>query len=231
MTFFRARTQHYLLANLSATVMCFNALTFVKLDSFKTGGILLTGLFLYDIYFVFGTTVMVTVATSFEAPVKMVWPKEASTTANPIPSFTMLGLGDIIVPGFFIALAFRYDYSKHLKQRSNSTSSFSFPKPYFYSCMVAYVLGLITTIAIMHNFKSAQPALLYLSPACIVSVLLCAWARGELGDLWSYKDHDEQDSKEDNEGKKADKDSPEQQNKQINGDSDSAAVSSKDKHT
>lgn len=203
--------------------MCFNALTLVKLDSFKTGGILLAGLFLYDIYFVFGTTVMVTVATSFEAPIKMVWPKEAATAADPEPAFTMLGLGDIIVPGFFIALALRYDYSRHLRQTPNSTT-FSFRKPYFYSCLVAYVLGLMTTIAIMHNFKSAQPALLYLSPACILSVLFCAAVRGEVSDLWSYKDHDQEEEK-------VDKDAPERKSKEMNGDSSQDTVAGKDKHT
>lgn len=35
-----------------------NALSLLKLDSFKTGCILLTGLFLYDIWWVFGTEVV-----------------------------------------------------------------------------------------------------------------------------------------------------------------------------
>lgn len=39
----------------------------------------------------------------------------------------------------------------------------------------------------MHAFKSAQPALLYLSPACSLSLILTAMARGELAELWSYR--------------------------------------------
>ena len=54
--------------------------------------------------------------------------------------------------------------------------------------MGAYVAGLIATVTVMHTFKSAQPALLYLSPACILSVVLCAVLRGELGDLWAFDD-------------------------------------------
>lgn len=45
----------------------------------------------------------------------------------------------------------------------------------------------------MHTFRAAQPALLYLSPACIFSVLLVAAARGELADLWSYAEECEED--------------------------------------
>lgn len=47
----------------------------------------------------------------------------------------------------------------------------------------------------MHTFRAAQPALLYLSPACILSVSICARARGEWSDLWAYVDG-EADEKE-----------------------------------
>lgn len=46
----------------------------------------------------------------------------------------------------------------------------------------------------MHQFKAAQPALLYLSPACILSVILTALFRGEMQEFWSWTDEDE-DSK------------------------------------
>lgn len=36
----------------------YNALSFLTIDSFKTGSILLSGLFLYDIWWVFGTEVV-----------------------------------------------------------------------------------------------------------------------------------------------------------------------------
>jgi minor histocompatibility antigen H13 len=45
----------------------------------------------------------------------------------------------------------------------------------------------------MHTFKAAQPALLYLSPACIGSVILCALARGELAQLWAFDDASDDD--------------------------------------
>ena len=60
-------------------------------------------------------------------------------------------------------------------------------QPYFYTQMVAYELGLVTTVGIMHFFDAAQPALLYLVPACIGSALLTAVWRGELATLLSYR--------------------------------------------
>lgn len=40
----------------------------------------------------------------------------------------------------------------------------------------------------MHTYRAAQPALFYLSPACIGSVILCAVIRGELRDFWAFDD-------------------------------------------
>lgn len=53
----------------------------------------------------------------------------------------------------------------------------------------------------MHTYRAAQPALLYLSPACIGSVILCAAIRGELKDFWGFDDGSKISSKK-NEGEK-----------------------------
>ena len=45
-------------------------------------------------------------------------------------------------------------------------------------------MGLLTTIGIMHFFKHAQPALLYLVPACIGVPVFVALVRGEIIDLF-----------------------------------------------
>ncbi|PNX91774.1 signal peptide peptidase-like protein, partial [Trifolium pratense] len=52
------------------------------------------GLFVYDIFWVFFTPVMVSVAKSFDAPIKLLFP-----TADLKRPFSMLGLGDIVIPG------------------------------------------------------------------------------------------------------------------------------------
>lgn len=92
----------------------------------------------------------------------------------------MLGLGDIVIPGIFIALLLRFDYS--LKRKSYL---------YFYATFIAYFLGLMSTIFVMHVYKHAQPALLYLVPACISTPLLLALVKGDLKTLFAYEDHPE----------------------------------------
>lgn len=47
-----------LLSNILSLSFCNTALAYVRLDSFATGTILLSGLFLYDIWWVFGTRVV-----------------------------------------------------------------------------------------------------------------------------------------------------------------------------
>lgn len=90
----------------------------LSLGSYSIGCILLGGLFFYDIFWVFGTDVMVTgifpffslfktllkllVAKSFDAPIKLLFPKDIFAE---VFEFSMLGLGDIVIPGsisFFI---------------------------------------------------------------------------------------------------------------------------------
>ena len=64
------------------------------------------------------TMMQVSVATSVEAPIKLLFPRalEAGSTRSP---FSMLGLGDIVIPGIFVALILRYD-----AKRSFTTSYF-----------------------------------------------------------------------------------------------------------
>lgn len=100
---------------------------------------------------------MVKVATTLDVPIKLLWPK--SLILSHIRGFTMLGLGDIVIPGTFVALALRYDHHRFLKAGQQSSS---FSKPYFYASLVAYISGLVVTMAVMHVFGKAQPALLYL---------------------------------------------------------------------
>ncbi|OBZ68284.1 Minor histocompatibility antigen H13 [Grifola frondosa] len=168
-----------LLTDILALSFSHNALSLLKIDSFKTGCVLLCGLFLYDVWWVFGTEVMVKVATSLDVPIKLLWPKSLFFSTE--RGFTMLGLGDIVIPGMFIALALRYDY-----HRSSAS------RPYFWAALFAYVAGLGTTMFVMHFFKKAQPALLYLSPACILSFIATALIRGELKEAWSWSDEPEE---------------------------------------
>lgn len=151
----------------------------LSLGSYVIGCILLSGLFFYDIFWVFGTEVMVAVAKGINAPIKIMFPKILGV--KPLPC-SMLGLGDIVVPGIFVAMMLRVDAKLNLASQ-----------PYFYCNFVAYVLGLVMTVGVMHFFDAAQPALLYLVPACIGASLLTALCRGELKLLLNYSEEKPKD--------------------------------------
>ncbi|KAJ3153428.1 hypothetical protein HDU86_005258 [Geranomyces michiganensis] len=198
-----AMTKHWILSNIYGEAFSVSAIQLLNLDSFKTGMALLSFLFFYDVFWVFGTDVMVTVAKGFDAPVKVLWPKdivgmllEGNLLKTEGGDFTLLGLGDIVLPGIFVALCLKFDHHRYLTSAAGKKlpRSRSFPKPYFAACFVAYVLGLITTVVVMHNFKAAQPALLYLSPACIFSVLLTGLVRGELKQVFAFAPSEEADA-------------------------------------
>ncbi|XP_027553250.1 minor histocompatibility antigen H13 isoform X3 [Neopelma chrysocephalum] len=169
--------KHWIANNLFGLAFSLNGVELLHLNNVSTGCILLGGLFIYDVFWVFGTNVMVTVAKSFEAPIKLVFPQDLLEKGLEADNFAMLGLGDIVIPGIFIALLLRFDIS--LKKNTHT---------YFYTSFVAYIFGLGLTIFIMHIFKHAQPALLYLVPACIGFPLLVALAKGEVTEMFSYEE-------------------------------------------
>lgn len=178
--------KHWIANNLFGLAFAVNGVELLHLNNVVTGCILLSGLFLYDIFWVFGTDVMVTVAKSFEAPIKLVFPQDLLENGISANNFAMLGLGDIVVPGIFIALLLRFDMS--LERNS---------KIYFYSTFSAYFLGLLVTIFVMHMFKHAQPALLYLVPACLGTPLFIAVLKGDISALFKYEDHPQTEDEKD----------------------------------
>jgi len=179
-------TKHWVANNILGLSFSIQGIALISLGSFQTGCILLGGLFLYDIFWVFGTDVMVTVAKSFDAPVKLLWPKDLLASEL---QFSMLGLGDIVIPGIFIALMLRFDLSRARKLKNKK----NFPKPYFTFTFTGYVLGMLATIAVMHFFQAAQPALLYLVPFCIGSSLLAALLLSEVRELLFFTEGDASD--------------------------------------
>jgi len=62
--------QHWIANNIFGLAFAINGVELLHLNNIKIGCILLCGLFVYDIFWVFGTNVMVTVAKSFDAPIK-----------------------------------------------------------------------------------------------------------------------------------------------------------------
>eukprot|EP00735_Rhodelphis_limneticus_P002064 TRINITY_DN12805_c0_g1::TRINITY_DN12805_c0_g1_i1::g.28666::m.28666 TRINITY_DN12805_c0_g1::TRINITY_DN12805_c0_g1_i1::g.28666 ORF type:complete len:397 (-),score=75.15,sp/Q8TCT9/HM13_HUMAN/35.44/6e-65,Peptidase_A22B/PF04258.8/1.7e-73,DUF423/PF04241.10/0.0055,DUF423/PF04241.10/3.3e+03,DUF1119/PF06550.6/8.9e+02,DUF1119/PF06550.6/0.017 TRINITY_DN12805_c0_g1_i1:235-1425(-) len=177
-------SRHYVTNNIIAAALCLTAIQMISIGSYKVGCILLCGLFVYDIFWVFGTTVMVTVAKGLDAPIKMLFPKDIFADPR---QFSMLGLGDIVVPGLFVALMLKYDIHRATRQNPAGAST-HFPHTYFHSVMVGYFGGLALTYLAMAVTGAAQPALLYLVPTCLGSTLATALYRGEFKDLISFED-------------------------------------------
>ncbi|KAI0428392.1 signal peptide peptidase-domain-containing protein [Xylaria sp. FL1042] len=228
-------TESVFLSNVMGYAFSYAGIIIMSPTTFATGSAVLYGLFFYDIVMVFYTPYMVTVATKIDAPIKLVF--EGPTRAS------MLGLGDIVVPGMFIGLCLRFDHymyyyrQQKLKQvelRTDDASSgqlitnkgtqrmvikpeyinpqgqwgdrfwgtklskiFSpdatpalkasaFPKPYFHSAMVGYLVAMIATLVMLLVFQHAQPALLYLVPGVVTAVWFTGAVRGEIREMWKY---------------------------------------------
>eukprot|EP00501_MAST-03F_sp_TOSAG23-6_P002453 GSMAST32.ASY1.ANO1.2563.1 assembled CDS len=155
------KTKHWCANNIFGCVFSLSAIKQIKLGSYKIGCLLLIGLFFYDIFWVFGTDVMVTVAKSFDAPIKLLFPREFATIDTKM-QFSMLGLGDIVMPGIFLALLLRFDFKKSQKGEIDCVD-------------LSVRETATTTVFVMYTFKAAQPALLYLVPACLLSSFLPAY--------------------------------------------------------
>jgi minor histocompatibility antigen H13 len=204
------------LTNVIGFGLCYGTLQLLSPTSFWIGSMLMSGLFVYDIVMVFYTPLMVTVATTIDGPIKLVFPGPARGS--------MLGLGDIVLPGIVMALALRFDlYLHYLSKQTKSVSANStsvmraayveasgkwgerfwtqgaknaemetvadrarFPKIYFKASMAGYVLGMVATLAGLHIYRHAQPALLYLVPCVLTSLWGTAFMRSELGLMWGY---------------------------------------------
>lgn len=173
--------KHWITNDLLGVAFSIYGIENIHLCSFKAGTLLLTGLFIYDVFWVFATDVMTTVAKGIDAPILLQFPQDIYRQGfGNARKHAMLGLGDIVIPGIFIALLRRFDY------RVGSASGSGNRRCYFFITIVAYALGLLITMAIMHFFKAAQPALLYLVPACVLVPLLVASIRGEVGEMLNY---------------------------------------------
>ena len=197
----------------------------LMLGEYKVGLILLSLLFFYDIFWVFYTPVMVSVAKNIEGPVKLMFPKlqdaidkikkekpdEYADKAYDPREFNMIGLGDIVIPGVYVALMLRFDIYLYKKAKKDITKfGFSFGNmKYFIVTFVFYNLGIIITLCSMYFFNHAQPALLYLVPCTLFSSTLLSFANKDFKLLWKFNeekiDKEEDDDDEDEEDEKDDK--------------------------
>mmetsp|Transcript_4761 Transcript_4761/g.10734 ORF Transcript_4761/g.10734 Transcript_4761/m.10734 type:complete len:351 (+) Transcript_4761:1416-2468(+) len=197
-------------------------LSLIKLNSLRVASILLIVAFLYDIFFVFITplifkeSVMITVATSGGPPkADPSWCEKYPDSADcqggdPLPMLltvprindyqggtSLLGLGDIVIPGLLLSFAARLDTAKQLLGviggGTGVTHSYTCPEHkccrlcnggYFWPVVIAYAVGLFMANAAVYLMEMGQPALLYLVPCCLGSMALMGRTRNELTELW-----------------------------------------------
>lgn len=185
--------------NFIATCIATEGLHLFSLGSFVTAASLLSGLLLYDVFWVFGSShffgdnVMLTVATSsaFDGPTKLIFPHLEGNSAIP---YSLLGLGDVAIPGLLTALMLRFDRSCRSTRTDGATEYSSTglltrpDKTYFSTCIASYIFGLALTAVANGVSKAAQPALLYLVPSQLISIFLVSLKRSEIDLLINYKE-------------------------------------------
>lgn len=183
--------KHWMLTNVFGISIAVMAIQAMIVGNFPTGAMLLSGLFFYDIFWVFGTDVMVSVATNIDGPIKILFPQ--SPIRRTTDRLSLLGLGDIVIPGFYIAmlLVFSTIGRDHLKSKKLGAAAGGEKKKrhsavYFNVAVVAYTLSLINTMVVMIVYKHAQPALLYIVPWLLLTTLATALVKGELAQLFEF---------------------------------------------
>lgn len=189
----------FTLNNIIATCIATEVLCLFSVGSFVTATTLLSGLLLYDVFWVFGSShvfgdnVMITVATSsaFDGPIKLIFPHLKGSSTFP---YSLLGLGDVIVPGLLTSLMLKFDrslFSKNVYGAFEDSSAGLVTEPkktYFTTCIASYIFGLTLTIVVNGISGAAQPALLYLVPSQLIGVFLISSVRSEFSLLLNYKD-------------------------------------------
>ncbi|XP_045441329.1 signal peptide peptidase-like 3 isoform X5 [Pipistrellus kuhlii] len=207
--------------NTLAMGLCVAMIAFVRLPSLKVSCLLLSGLLIYDVFwvffsaYIFNSNVMVKVATQpadnpldvlsrklhlgpnvgrdvprLSLPGKLVFP--SSTGSH----FSMLGIGDIVMPGLLLCFVLRYDNYK--KQANGDSCGASGPAnisgrmqkvSYFHCTLIGYFVGLLTATVASRIHRAAQPALLYLVPFTLLPLLTMAYLKGDLRRMWSEPFH------------------------------------------
>uniref|UniRef100_K3X0Z0 PA domain-containing protein n=1 Tax=Globisporangium ultimum (strain ATCC 200006 / CBS 805.95 / DAOM BR144) TaxID=431595 RepID=K3X0Z0_GLOUD len=200
--------------------LCFIFLSTVQLPNLKVATLLLSLAFIYDIFFVFispaifGSSVMEDVATGGPAAYTRSdypgldycerYPEyPACIDPEPMPMLlvlprimdwvggvSMLGLGDIIIPGMLLSFALRFDYSPK-----------SLGENYYRSVCIGYAVGLGMANIAVTVMQMGQPALMYLVPTTLGSLLTLAWMNGDLRAMWTTGVglHDSDDKRSDGE--------------------------------
>ena len=175
-------TKSWVASNVIGCLGVMVILKMVRLNKLMPGLLLLSALFLYDIFWVFlspyifrGESVMIVVATNVDLPAKLVCPQYDLSTifsgGNAFLSWSLIGLGDLAVPGFYLSYISRF--GEHMMA-----------KIYLISHLIAYFLSICLCIYVISLGYGGQPALLYIVPALFFTTFIIGTIRGEVSDLF-----------------------------------------------
>lgn len=185
----RHKSYAWIIQDILGLFFCIHVLKNIRIPSLKAGTIFLSLAFIYDIFFVFitpfftsdGSSVMVDVATGGRSNHQ----NEKLPLVFRVPRFylsplsvcyvqeSLLGFGDIILPGVLIVYNHIFDIYARTK------------KLYLVLSIIAYFIGLILAFVVLSIMKVGQPALLYLVPCVLLSTIIPACIRGELKTMWT----------------------------------------------
>ncbi|GFR15326.1 signal peptide peptidase-like 2B [Trichonephila clavata] len=84
----------------------------------------------------------------------------------------ILGLGDIVFPGFLLSYCHAFDLMTNKKGL------------YYIISVITYGLGVLIVNIVARYIESEQPALFYIVPTILIPPILFAWYRKELSLLW-----------------------------------------------
>uniref|UniRef100_A0A8C0LRL1 Signal peptide peptidase like 2C n=1 Tax=Canis lupus dingo TaxID=286419 RepID=A0A8C0LRL1_CANLU len=179
----------WLLQDALGVAYCLFVLRRVRLPTLKNCASFLLALLAFDVFFVFitplltrtGESIMVEVASgpvdssSHERLPMVLRVPRLSFSALTLcdQPFSILGFGDIVVPGFLVAYCHRFDVQIQSRQ------------VYFVACTAAYAVGLLVTFVAMVLMQMGQPALLYLVSSTLLTSLAVAACRQELTLFWT----------------------------------------------
>jgi len=109
--YFYYMTNHWFVNNYIALSFSIYAIEKFSYTQFWQVALTFVALIAYDVSFVFASDVMMTVATNFDAPMKILIPIKGY-------GYAMIGIGDIIVPGFLVSMCIRSDFIRNLLIKS-----------------------------------------------------------------------------------------------------------------
>lgn len=124
---------------------------------------------------------MVTVAKGVDLPLKLQFPYYNFVGDIEL---SLLGLGDIIIPGLFLSLCFKYDIDNCILA-GNRLRPKNFKTPLYYMALGFYIFGLLLTYAALFFFEKPQPALVFIVPCLTIALAFNACFKERVS-LWSY---------------------------------------------